>query len=357
MQRELVVHIGLPKTGSTALQNFLSRNRAVLLESSLDYLPIGEFNEGASGQIASGNGAFVARSMLPPEDPAFLPWDEPRIGAEFEKAVEASKANRLLISSELFALPRIDAWGKLMALCDRHKLALRIVAAVRNPSDWLSSAYLQDIKRRQMTRDPEDYIRDLYRSTRFLYFDTYFRDYVKLAGGGVELISFDQTAFKNELVTDVLTRLGVKNAQGFAKQEPINVSPNPEEIAFLRICNRYGPNMNFSDILAKAPGHGRTNGDASKSDHRWTVISPELEHEISKHFSEEIARFRASFRLNEQFFSQPCRNYVDLKSLSISTGALGDLLGRYLIAYDQRLRSIGTQLQALEHAIKRNGHH
>src|SRR5689334_3208476 len=114
MQRELVIHIGLPKTGSTALQNFLSRNRAVLLESSVDYLPIGEFNEGASGQIASGNGAFVARSMLPPEDPAFLHWDEPRIGPEFEKAVEASKAKRMLISSELFALPRIDAWGKLV---------------------------------------------------------------------------------------------------------------------------------------------------------------------------------------------------------------------------------------------------
>lgn len=357
MQRELVIHIGLPKTGSTALQNFLSRNRTLLLDSSVDYLPIGEFKEGASGQIASGNGAFVARSMLPPEDPAFLPWDQPRISTEFEKAVEASTANRLLISSELFALPRIDAWSKLMALCDKHKLALRIMAAVRNPSDWLSSAYLQDIKRRQMTRDPEAYIRELYRSTRFLYFDTYFRDYVKLAGGGIELISFDQTAFKNELTTEMLARLGVKNAQAFAKQEPINVSPSPEEIAFLRICNRYGPNMNFSDILAKAPSQGRVNGDALKSDHRWTVISPELEQEISKHFSEEIARFRASFRLNEQFFSQPCRNYVDLKSLSISTSALGDLLGRYLIAYDQRLRSIGTQIQALEHALKRSGQH
>ena len=272
-------------------------------------------------------------------------------------AIAASKANRLLISSELFALPRIEAWSKLVELCDKHKLALRIMAAVRNPSDWLSSAYLQDVKRRQMTRDPEGYIRDLMRSTRFLYFDTYFRDYVKLAGGGIELISFDQTAFKNELTTEVLARLGVKNTQAFVRQEPINVSPSPEEIAFLRICNRYGPNMNFSDILAKAPSLGRVNGDASKSDHRWTVISPELEQEITKHFAEEIARFRASFRLNEQFFAPSSKNYIDLKSLSISTSALGDLLGRYLVAYDQRLRTITTQMQALEQAIKRDSKH
>ena len=83
MAQELIIHIGLPKTGSTALQAFFSRNREELLKHSIDYLPMGEFRQGQAGGIASGNGAYVARSMLPAQDPAYLSWDESRIAETF----------------------------------------------------------------------------------------------------------------------------------------------------------------------------------------------------------------------------------------------------------------------------------
>ena len=79
MNRQLIIHIGLPKTGSTAAQTFFARNREALLSHSIDYLPIGEFHDGEIGRIASGNGAYLARSMLPRSDGAYLRWEEDRV--------------------------------------------------------------------------------------------------------------------------------------------------------------------------------------------------------------------------------------------------------------------------------------
>ena len=99
--KQIVLHIGMPKTGTSALQVFLARNHAALKEHATDYFQIGEFNLGLKGSISSGNGSFLARTLLPPNSPAWIA-DGERYHAEFHAAVRASTADVGIVSSEMF---------------------------------------------------------------------------------------------------------------------------------------------------------------------------------------------------------------------------------------------------------------
>jgi hypothetical protein len=350
MARELLIHIGLPKTGSTALQSFFSKNREALLKASIDYLPMGEFKHGKSGNIASGNGAYVARSILPPQDPAYLPWDDGRVGATFRAMAQNGSANKLLISSELFALPKPEAWNKLLELCRELDLVPTVIAVIRNQIDWLSSSYLQDVKRRLLTRDPIDHIRELYRSTRYLMYNNYFDELAKMTNGDIHLVSFDRHAHDGSLVREVLKSFNVCDLDVPLQQSYINVTPSPAEIAFLRICNRYGPAMHFSDILAISnaidPAWQRDAAD------RWTVVDKSLAKEIESFFSEENRLLHNRFNLGRDFFSRPCENFIDINKISIDRDKMVSLFARYLVAYDSKISSLSERIEMLERAAR-----
>ncbi len=102
MTRELIVHIGLPKTGSSAIQTVLAKNRPELLARGLDYLPISEYWTALSGRTSSGNGLLIARSMLLPRDMAYIDRCDARVQSSI-RAVEDSEAPRVLLSSEFFS--------------------------------------------------------------------------------------------------------------------------------------------------------------------------------------------------------------------------------------------------------------
>src|SRR5450631_2837417 len=108
--KTLVFHIGIPKTGSSAIQVFLARNRPALLREGVDYLNSGEFHMGVAGKISSGNGAFLARCLLPEGARAKIVPGESHLTEALE-AIKASDAHTGLISSEMF----VDVDRKLMA--------------------------------------------------------------------------------------------------------------------------------------------------------------------------------------------------------------------------------------------------
>ena len=70
--KKIILHCGMPKTGSSALQVQLAQSRETLLKHGFDYLPMGDFKQARQGRITSGNGAGLARAYLNPEHPASL---------------------------------------------------------------------------------------------------------------------------------------------------------------------------------------------------------------------------------------------------------------------------------------------
>jgi hypothetical protein len=337
MSRRLFVHIGLPKTGSTSIQAFLARNREILLTRSIDYLTIGEYQEGIGGKISSGNGAYVARSMFPATGSAFVRWENPAVGQAFVEAVQRSEARDLLLSSEFFAFATAEQWKRLNDLCGELQLKLHLIACARNQCDWLSSGYLQGVKRQHVVLDPTKYIAQQYKTIALLKYDSYFSAIAKEVENRIVFVSYDLASKSNSLLRNFMSTLGVHDLKGFSDTTIyLNPTPRPEEIAFLRECNLYGPSGTFSDILAQADSvsaPGRTVAP-------WTVISPDLAAQITDYFSESVARFLASFRLGPDFFQAPCNNFIDVTRLKIEIPELVSIVARYLVAMDRRVNAL-----------------
>ena len=166
----------------------------------------------------------------------------------------------------------------------------------------------------------------------------------------IHLVSYDQGTARGQLLDLFQRSLGIGDDLDLVgKKAKANITPNPEEIAFIRHCNVFRPRMSFSDILISAEG------DCSEVHEPWSVIDSDLREEISDYFSDEVAGFAAHFGLEASFFCEPCSKYVDLNAISISSDRWVSLLGRYLVSFDNAIETLRRRVGVLERAAGRSG--
>lgn len=148
----LVLHAGLPKTGSSALQVFLARNAEPLHRLGLHYPATGAFEVGRGGRVGTGNGidlAVAALRLQRGEDAAG------RAGAALADAVAAIAADGsdvdgaacTLVSSELLA--QLDVQGLAIIRAGLAPVAeeLRAVVVLRDPVELTGATYVQHLRR------------------------------------------------------------------------------------------------------------------------------------------------------------------------------------------------------------------
>ncbi|ABG41714.1 hypothetical protein Patl_3208 [Paraglaciecola sp. T6c] len=130
MKKEIYIHVGPPKTGTSALQQWLSNNRTFLETNSIYYPP---HNVDVNG-VSSGN----VRNLYDLNEDKQLCLNTEgleQILTEFE----ASACSILLLSSEFF-----------FRRMDELKLRLpnvKFIAYLRNPLEVKESSYNQSVKR------------------------------------------------------------------------------------------------------------------------------------------------------------------------------------------------------------------
>lgn len=134
-EKRVIIHAGLPKTGTSALQHWLGENRETLEKNGI-YYPIHQVD--ANG-ISSGNW----RSLLVRTDTGALQVDPKKVKATLEEFATRSEST-LLISSEF--LP--DHIRELHALLPK---ATRFIVFVRDPIALRVSDYNQHVKRHGQT--------------------------------------------------------------------------------------------------------------------------------------------------------------------------------------------------------------
>lgn len=349
--KEIILHLGVPKTGTSAIQVFLARNRAALVAHGIDYLPIGEFGMGREGHISSGNGAYLARTLLPENAPARLADASPH-RAELYAALEQSPCETGLVSSELFTDARQELLEELLITLRAKAITPRAIIYVRRQDQLLTSAYIQQVKRHGSIELPDAYVRRVYRGLAFLKYASFYHRLVALFGAGKVTVRLYGPAVCEgpRLFQDFLAALAVA-PEGFATDlSEVNTSLSPNQIAIMLLINRYRPRMQFSDIVVENTAYVYPDS----AGRRHHLLSCDLVQDIEGYFRDENALLAAEYFHSEQLFGPP-EPFLAPQSVTGAALSFEDLVnffGGILVRYDERLIALERRLKEVGHALR-----
>jgi glycosyltransferase involved in cell wall biosynthesis len=135
-KKKLYLHIGLPKTGTSAIQNFLINNEKLLKkEYDLYYPNFGRWCDGSHHKIAFALGSNPYERMKSDDE-------QKEYLDELEKDIYKSNCSRILLSSECFHLYN----NKNFILKFKEKYEISIICYIRRQDEYLESIYGQNVR-------------------------------------------------------------------------------------------------------------------------------------------------------------------------------------------------------------------
>ncbi|UQB43260.1 hypothetical protein JX580_05130 [Thiomicrospira microaerophila] len=152
MKKQILVHIGDAKTGTSSIQNYLTFNRQVLLENDILYANTGLL---AANGIANHKLAFclnLARKEYHDQKQTLY--------TELYQEISQTKCHTIIISSEGFSSLRTlkDITSLKELLLDYN---VKIFAYLRRPDLWVESWYSQIVKNHPfITKTFEEYFKN-----------------------------------------------------------------------------------------------------------------------------------------------------------------------------------------------------
>ena len=142
MNRELFLHVGHGKTGSSYIQSILSTHRNKLKQDLSILYPVLVSDRSAEGKISSGNGSIFLQN----------PGDVSHV-------TRGDYASSTLYSSEfLFALEKKWLNRQNITALSEHYDGINVLLFIRNPDEMLSSSYQQAVKRSGYAGAMDEYI-------------------------------------------------------------------------------------------------------------------------------------------------------------------------------------------------------
>lgn len=345
--KDLIFHIGVPKTGSSAMQVFFARNHAVLQARGVDYFRIGDFALGMAGNISSGNGSLVSRSLLPAGSPIGIGDGEPHLKALFA-AIEGSTCERGLVSSEIFADADLPALTRLVDRVKQLGIVPHAFCFVRRQDQFLSSAYMQQVKRHQCTDYPEVHIRRIYRQIKYLRYGTFFRNMTEVFGtGNVTVRLYEEaTSAKGGLFLAFLRAYGLDPGGFDIAVKDINTSLTARSLLMMLLLNKYKPRMNFSDFVVE----NEIASGAMQSGAQHQLFSDTLTAEVEAFFHDENAALAQEYFARAELYEPAERtgNSQSISRLSLSVEDAVGFLGGLLVRMDTRLAALEAQVNTLK---------
>lgn len=342
----LIFHIGIPKTGSSALQVSLAKNADALEALSIDYLKIGDFALGAAGRISSGNGAHLARSLLPARTPSRMPDAELHI-TQFFATVAASKCEIGIVSSELFVGADREMFRDVIRRLRIRGIKPEFFYYVRAQEELLCSGYLQQIKRHACTDTPEQYVKRTYRSIPYLKYHSFYRSLCEAAGSeNVHCLRYEASAVGGPSIYEVFLReFGINSARMDLNTPAVNTGISAQEAALMLAVNRFRPRMRFSDLVVENSLQSGSPG----IEPIYRLLSPDLVSEIREYFATENSRLSTECFGTPDPFIKPNLEY-DCQSLGLDIVCQDDVIGFFgglMVRFDERLSRLEQRINAV----------
>ena len=225
---DLIIHIGAPKTGSSALQKFLLENRKVLEDEGYFY-PI----HGLDKNGISGGHSILAIALLENRIE-----DAKEIYINWENEARANKKILFLSSESFFNLS-----DKLKNIIDDKRVL--IISYQRDIIEYLVSVHNQLVKRHFSTVRFEEYIDLLLKNrnnTANLVnksFSKIYDEWAKNMGSeNVIVKSYDSKLFfKNRIEMDLLSILNIDYSKFKLKDKLTNISYTNNTLELKRMIN------------------------------------------------------------------------------------------------------------------------
>ncbi len=247
--KKIYVHIGMPKTGSTAIQAFCYLNKNKLSEYGLVYptelggIPGGKYN------LTDGNiGALYANSAMS---------DEEKVNNILNLA---DKYGCILLSTERIWLRPIGTeFLKILKNKASEEIEIVLIVYLRRQIDYLESQYKQEVKQRKFTGSIWDYYHNN-SIGELLDCKSILRQFEDIVGKNNLLVRvYEKEQFVDgNIFSDFLNCLGINHVNEFTKPtNHVNVSLDNVTLDLKKMLNRINYpvieiNKVFYDILSEA---------------------------------------------------------------------------------------------------------
>ena len=333
--KTLYIHAGMPKCGSSALQVFFANNIEFLNNESVDYFNLEDLEGARKGNITSGNGALLSRSLLGEGHEAYLN-DDGSIYNRFFDAIKNSEFEKGLVSSEFFAVVPFKRLNSIKEELAEIGVETKFIYYVRRQDQFLMSSYMQRVKRHGFTGMPEDFIANTYEHIHFLKYFGYANELEGYLGkGNVLPFNYDDTkSYQNGLIGHFMKQVLDYDADWIKVDPVVNVSPSPVELKMMMVANQYGARAKLSDFLVEdSVKAGR--GNKFK---QHAILNPCLQDEILTYFETQNRQFKDKFEIS--FTAPDVKEFINLEALEIDPAIMTSVLMGLIVRLDRRIAGV-----------------
>jgi capsular polysaccharide export protein len=236
--KELILHIGSTKTGSSAIQHFLWTNQVALEAHGVLYP-----NVGIAGSAHHLLAASIHPSAWHMHAAAFAGKDRVACFHEFAKQVQEeatrSSANRIFLSSE-YLWGRYDKtfFSRIQTL--RESFEMRLLCYIRPQDEWLESTYVQAVKSGEGRTFREWLLAHLDQAGAFCHYDVILRQWEQfIPPERIHVRLYESAEGAMDSIADVVDFLDIQKPQSFVSlADKSNPSPVPQDTEIIRFINR-----------------------------------------------------------------------------------------------------------------------
>ncbi len=316
------LHIGLPKTGTTAIQNFLMQNREALLAHGLCYPDFGyRYLHVGNGR----NGHFLAHSAFSYGGENNQSLSE-FPGKQYEEGLNKVAAlseiyDKIVLTDEVICRSiqlHPGFWSYLKEDLEKRNLNLRIIVYLRRQDLWASSHWTQRVKIGKTALSFSDHISFLKETNYPLDYCAYMDMLSGIFGRDALIIRvYEKGQFQGEqhtLISDFLAVFGLSLSDGFSmEKEFYNLSLHGNYTEIQRIFNTIPDFYDNDHILKKSVRNSQNLYLKPDEPDYYTWRSPEEQCAFLASFAgsnEAVAR-KYLHREDGQLFYDPVEVFPD----------------------------------------------
>lgn len=254
------LHIGLPKTGTTAIQNFLTANDAVLKSHGICFPDLGLRYSGIGWRR---NAHFLIRAYKNKNGKK----DRTRPCTEYDATLDkiallGSSYEKIILTDEAIwraSQSRPNFWTRIREDFSKRNMELRIIVYLRRQDEFVQSLYRQKVKSSSTCLPFADYLRELQKINYPLDFLSYLNTLSDVFGKDnliVRIYGNNQYRGKEHtLISDFLDIFGLSLEDDFKNSKSVyNPSLNGTYLELRRILNALPVSPIKNGILRKSIG-------------------------------------------------------------------------------------------------------